>query len=121
VYIGGASQILETPEFADVDKMKALLKAFEDKYSLLKLLDKSVAAAGIKVFIGAENTFFEMQECSLIVGNFHAGANVIGSLGVIGPVRMDYRQVIHVVDYTSKLLSRILDERLQRGIEHEER
>jgi transcriptional regulator of heat shock response len=40
---------------------------------------------------------------------------------VIGPVRMDYRQVIHVVDYTSKLLSRILDERLQRGIEHEER
>jgi heat-inducible transcriptional repressor len=121
VYIGGASQILETPEFADVDKMKALLKAFEDKYRLLKLLDKSVAAEGIKVFIGAENPFFEMQECSLIVGNYHAGANVIGSLGVIGPVRMDYRQVIHVVDYTSKLLSRILDERLQRGIEHEER
>src|SRR5574337_536072 len=117
VYIGGASQVLENPEFADVEKMRALFKAFEDKYKLLKLLDRSVAAKGIKVFIGSENPFFEMQGCSMVVGNYEVGANVVGTLGVIGPTRMQYKQVIHVVDYTSKLLSKLLEERFQRGIE----
>ncbi len=117
VYIGGASQMLESPEFANVDKMKALLKAFEDKYKMLKLLDRSVAAAGIKVFIGSENPYFEMQGCSMVVGSYKAGANVVGTLGVIGPTRMQYKQVIHVVDYTSKLLSKLLGERFQRGLE----
>ena len=76
----------------------------------------STSFSNCLIFIGSENPFFEMQGCSLVVGNYHAG-NVVGTLGVIGPVRMQYKQVIQVVDYTSKLLSRILDERLQRGIE----
>jgi len=117
VYIGGASHIFETPEFATVEKMRALFKAFEDKYKLLKLLDRSVAAQGIKVFIGSENPFFEMQGCSLVVSSYKARANVVGTLGVIGPTRMQYKQVIQVVDYTAKLLSKLLDERYQRGIE----
>jgi heat-inducible transcriptional repressor len=117
VYIGGASQMLETPEFATVEQMRSLFKAFEDKYKLLKLLDRSVAAQGIKVFIGSENPFFEMQGCSMVVGNYQAGANVVGTLGVIGPTRMQYRQVIQVVDYTSKLLTKLLGERFQRGLE----
>ena len=116
VFIGGASQLFDTPEFADVEKLRSLFRAFEDKYKFLKLLDKTSEAQGIKVFIGAENPFFEMQGCSLVVGNYRAGTTV-GTLGVIGPVRMQYKQVIQIVDYTSRLLSRILDERLQRGIE----
>ncbi len=120
VYIGGTSRILDSPEFADVDRMRSLFKAFEDKYKLLKLLDKSEAARGIKVFIGSENPFYEMQGCSLVVGGYTAG-RAIGTLGVIGPVRMQYRQAIRVVDYTAKLLSRILEERLERGITHDER
>ena len=116
VYIGGASQIFESPEFADIEKMRSLFRAFEDKYKLVKLLDKTSAADGIKVFVGAENPFFEMQGCSLVAGSYQSG-KVVGTLGVIGPVRMDYKQVIQVVDYTSKLLSRILDERLRKGIE----
>jgi heat-inducible transcriptional repressor len=116
VYIGGASQIFETPEFADIEKMRALFRAFEDKYKLLKLLDKTAAADGVKVFIGAENPFFEMQGCSLVVRNYQAG-NVVGTVGVIGPMRMQYKQVIQVVDYTSRLLSRLLDERLKKGLE----
>ncbi len=120
VYIGGTSQILDAPEFADADKMRALFKALEDKYKLVRLLEKSAAAAGIKVFIGSENPFFGMQGCSLVVSSYKAG-HVVGTLGVIGPVRMQYKQVIRVVDYTSKLLSRILEERIERGIEHDER
>ena len=85
VYIGGASQILESPEFANVDKMRALFKAFEDKYKLLKILDRSTAADGIKVFIGSENPFFEMQGCSMVVSSYKAGSNIVGTLGVIGP------------------------------------
>jgi heat-inducible transcriptional repressor len=117
VYIGGASQIFETPEFATVEKMRALFKAFEDKYKLLKLLDRSVAARGIKVFIGSENSFFEMQGCSLVVGNYRVGENVVGTLGVIGPTRMQYKQVIQVVEYTSRLLTKLLGDRYQRGKE----
>ena len=117
VYIGGASQMLENPEFATVDKMRSLFKAFEDKYKLLRLLDRSVAAEGIKVFIGSENTFFEMQGCSMVVSSYQASPNVVGTLGVIGPTRMQYKQVIQVVDYTSKMLSKLLGERFQRGLE----
>ena len=97
--------------------MRSLFKALEDKYKLLKLLDRSVTAEGIKVFIGSENPFFEMQGCSLVVSNYKAGANVVGTLGVIGPTRMQYKQVIHVVDYTAKLLSKLLGERFQRGLD----
>lgn len=122
VYIGGASQILENPEFADMEKLRALFRAFEDKYKLLRLLDRAVAAEGIKVFIGSENPFFEMQGCSLVVGTYKAGSDVIGTLGVIGPTRMQYKQVIQVVDYTARLLSRLLSERYQRGmIDYDER
>ncbi len=117
VYIGGASQILENPEFASVERMRSLFKAFEDKFKLLKLLDRSAAAEGIKVFIGAENPYFEMQGCSLVVSNYRVGKNVVGTLGVIGPTRMQYKQVIHVVDYTSKLLSKLLGERFQGSLE----
>jgi heat-inducible transcriptional repressor len=118
VYIGGASQMLENPEFATVEKMKTMLKAFEDKYKLLKLLDRSVAAQGIKVFVGSENPYFEMQGCSMVVSSYRSGSNIVGTLGVIGPTRMQYKQVIQVVDYTSKLLSKLLGERFhQRGIE----
>lgn len=116
VFIGGASQIFNAPEFADIEKIRTLFRAFEDKYKLIKLLDKTAAAEGIKVFIGSENPFFEMQNCSLVVSNYQAGS-VVGTLGVIGPVRMQYRQVIQVVDYTSRLLSRVLAERLQKGLE----
>ncbi len=117
LYIGGASQVLDSPEFADVEKMKILFKAFEDKYKLLKLLDRSVTAQGIKVFIGSENPFFEMQGCSMVITSYEAGKSVVGTLGVIGPTRMQYKQVIHIVDYTAKLLSKLLGERLQRGLE----
>jgi heat-inducible transcriptional repressor len=97
--------------------MRSLFKAFEDKYKLLRLLDRSVAAEGIKVFIGSENPFFEIQGCSMVVSGYKAGGNVVGTLGVIGPTRMQYKQVIQVVDYTAKLLSKLLGERFQRGIE----
>ncbi len=118
VFIGGASQILENPEFANVDRMRSLFKAFEDKYKLLKLLDRSVAAEGIKVFIGSENPFFEVQGCSMVVTSYKAGdTNLVGTLGVIGPTRMQYKQVIQIVDYTAKLLSKLLGERYQRGLE----
>ena len=120
VFIGGASQMLDAPEFASIEKFRTLFKAFEDKYKLLKLLDRSAAAKGIKVFIGSENPFFEMQGCSLVVSNYTASDKVVGTLGVIGPTRMQYWQVIQVVDYTAKLLSRLLSERLQKGIERTE-
>ncbi len=116
VFIGGASQIMEIPEFSDIEKMKSLLRAFEDKYKLLKILDKTATAEGVKVFIGSENPYFDMEGCSLVVSKYRAGDNIIGTLGVIGPTRMNYKQVIHIVDYTAKLVGSLLSERFQKGL-----
>lgn len=116
VFVVGASQMMEIPEFADIEKMKALLRAFEDKYKLLKLLDKTAAAEGVKVLIGSENPYFDMEGCSLVVSKYKAGENIIGTLGVIGPTRINYKQVIHIVDYTAKLVGGLLSERFQKGL-----
>ena len=107
VFIGGASQMFDSPEFADIERMRTLFRAFEDKYKLLKLLDKTAAAERVKVFIGSENPYFDMEGCSLVVGSYQAG-NVVGTLGVIGPTRMAYERVIPIVDITAKLVSSAL-------------
>jgi len=103
VFIGGASQIFETPEFADVEKMRSLFRAFEDKYKLITLLDKTAAAEGIKVFIGSENPFFGMQ--GAVWSSAVTRRETCWDPGRHRPVRMQYKQVIQVVDYTSRLLS----------------
>jgi heat-inducible transcriptional repressor len=90
--------------------MKALFKAFEEKYLIVKLLDNCLDAQGVKVFIGSENVNMVFQDCSLVVSTYKRGDQTLGSLGVIGPTRMDYSKVIPLVDYTARLLSRILEE-----------
>jgi len=111
VYIGGMSEFFDMPDFRDIEKMKSLFHAFEEKGRLIKLLDGAVNAEGVQVFIGSENPYFEMQGVSLVAARYRGAGNVIGTLGVIGPTRMSYSTVIPIVDCTAKVLGRLLSER----------
>lgn len=109
VIIDGASRILDQPEFADVERMRRLFRAFEQKNQLIDLLDRSRHAHGVQIFIGSETRYSEIEGCSLVTANFATRSGTVGALGVIGPSRMPYAQVIPIVDYTARVVSQLLE------------
>ncbi len=112
VYIEGRANIIEQPEFAeDVQKLKRILRAFEEKSVILRLLDAALESDAIQVSIGSENLVENLPEISVVASGYHQGENAMGSIGLIGPVRMDYSRVIPLVEYTARLLSSVLDQR----------
>jgi heat-inducible transcriptional repressor len=109
LFIEGQANILDQPEFADAGKMREIFRAFEKKSLLLDLLDRSMQADGVQIFIGAESHLLKMEGMSLITSTYMTGKDTVGVLGVIGPTRMGYGRVIPIVDYTAKLISRLLE------------
>ncbi|MCD6527120.1 MAG: heat-inducible transcription repressor HrcA [Desulfuromonas sp.] len=109
VIIEGVANVFNQPEFSNIDCMKRLFKAFERKHDLIDLLDKSQQAEGVQIYIGSQSEYQEFEGCSLITANYSNGKQTLGSLGVIGPSRMAYSQVVPVVDYTARLVSRALE------------
>lgn len=109
VFIEGQANILEQPEFADVEKMKEIIRAFEEKGQLLALLERSMAAEGVQIFIGSESHLNRMSGMSLVTSTYVTGKNTLGILGVIGPTRMGYAKIIPIVDYTARQVSRLLE------------
>ncbi len=109
VFIEGQVNILDQPEFADVEKMKEIFRAFEEKNQLISLLDRCMESEGVHIFIGSENYMRQMAQMSIISAPYMSGNKTVGVLGVIGPTRMGYDRVIPIVDYTARLLSRLLD------------
>ena len=100
---------MDLPEFADLDRMKRVFQAFEKKSILVQLLDRSIHADGVMVYIGSENTLRVLEDCSLVTANYKHKDKVVGTLGVIGPKRMDYSKVIPIVDGTAQLLSKFIE------------
>jgi len=110
VIIEGTSHLLEQPEFNDLERMKRVFRAFEQKSLLLSLLDRGLQAKGVQVIIGGETECPELAGCSLITANYAGRRGTLGALGVIGPSRMPYATLIPIVDYTAGMISRMLDE-----------
>jgi len=108
VFVEGQVNILEQPEFADVEKMKEIFHTFEEKSQLINLLDCCMKADRVNIFIGAENFLSRMNQMSVITATYASGPNTLGVLGVIGPTRMGYDKVIPIVDYTARILSEML-------------
>lgn len=109
VFIEGTGSFLETPEFADVERMKALFKALEEKNKLLALLDRVQRAREMQIFIGTESEFSSAGDVTVIASPYGAtGSEVLGAVGVIGPTRMNYQRVIPLVNFTAQVLSRVL-------------
>jgi heat-inducible transcriptional repressor len=115
LYISGAINVLDHPDFSDVATMRGLLKAFEDKARLVDLLTRMAEERGVQVLIGGENPVEEMRECSLITSTYTYRGQVLGVLGVVGPRRMAYADVISIVDETARLVSDSLS-RVQREL-----
>ncbi|MDO8431549.1 MAG: heat-inducible transcriptional repressor HrcA [Candidatus Binatus sp.] len=109
LYVEGGLQALEQPEFADRSKMRELLRALEDKSALLELLERSLAHDGLTVSIGAENYDPRLASLSVVAASYLSGSTVLGSLAIVGPVRMEYDRVIPLVEYTARAISRLLE------------
>jgi heat-inducible transcriptional repressor len=109
MFIEGQANILDQPEFADVAKIKEIIRAFEEKGQLLALLERCMAAEGVQIFIGSESHLNRMSGMSLVTSTYMTGKNTLGILGVIGPTRMGYAKVIPIVAYTARQVSRLLE------------
>lgn len=110
IFVEGQARILDQPEFNDVRRMQDIFRAFEQKNDLLELLSRCMSAEGVQIYIGSETPMSRSAGLSLITSRFVTSSNTIGLLGVIGPTRMGYSSVIPIVDYTARLLSRILND-----------
>ncbi len=105
VVLSGEANLFEVPEFAEIEKMRELFETFKTKHDLLELLDKSLKGSGVQIFIGEESGYAPLNNCSVVTAPYELDDQCIGVLGVIGPTRMDYADVITIVDVTSRLVS----------------
>ena len=108
LYLGGILNILDQPEFSDVQAMKALLRTLEAKGELVNLLTLHAESPGVQVLIGRENPFEALQDFSLVTSTYSAGDRVLGILGVVGPRRMPYAEIVSLVEETAELMSQWL-------------
>ena len=106
---GQARLLGDIAGIADLERIRALFEALETKESIMKLLDAAGTAEGIQIFIGAENSLFSHTGCSLIVAPYRNGREqIVGAIGVLGPTRINYARIIPMVDYTAKVVSRLI-------------
>jgi heat-inducible transcriptional repressor len=104
----GEETFLDAPEFADVQKARALLKAFAEKDRILRVLDRVLSAHEVQIFIGAESEFAAVPDVSVVAAPYGLSGRVLGTLAVVGPTRMNYARVIPLVDLTARQISRAL-------------
>jgi len=106
VYLSGASNMLTQPEFKDVDKAKSILGMLEETPMLIQLFQAS--PGGIQVKIGTENIHEAINQCSLITATYSFDGQSLGTIGILGPTRMDYAKVISLMDYLSKDIAQMM-------------
>jgi len=109
--IKGETNLMGVAELTSVEKLRRLFEAFNEKRDFLHLLDHSLKAEGVQIFIGHESGYQILDDCSVVTAPYVAGDSVVGVLGVIGPTRMAYERVIPIVDMTAKLLGAALNSR----------
>jgi heat-inducible transcriptional repressor len=108
LYLGGTASLLSQPEFENAHYARSLLKVFENKDELSRLMEGDLFKEGIKVYIGKENKCKNMQNCSIVSASYTVKDELIGRLGIIGPTRMAYDHLIPLVDYISETVSKTL-------------
>jgi heat-inducible transcriptional repressor len=117
VYVDGASNILSKPDFVDFDRMRELFRTFEEKSRLIKILNECVAReqpatpGDVHVVIGREHPSSSMRTCTLISAPYRLGSNEqLGTLGVVGPMRIEYSRIMAMVNYMARVIERRLNE-----------
>ncbi len=108
VYISGLSEVLRLPDFFDINRIRELLRALEDKHIIVKLLDDIADSEGTQVIIGSENLLDEMKQFSLVAATYKEGNRPIGTVAIIGPKRMNYVEAISIVNSTAQFITKLL-------------
>ena len=109
VVVSGERNLLAVSDFSsDMGNLRKLFDLFEQKAQLMKLLDVSSQAEGVRIYIGGESQVIPYQELAVVTAPYEVDGRVVGTLGVIGPMRMPYKKMIQIVDITSKLVSTAL-------------
>lgn len=109
--MAGETNLMAYEEMADVSRLRHLFDAFNEKRAILDLLDKSLQAQGVQIFIGQESGYQALDQCSVVTTPYSVDDEVLGVLGIIGPTRMAYDRIIPAVDVTAKLLGAVLNQR----------
>jgi len=108
VFISGLNQVVNLPDFANIDRIKALSDTIEEKHKIVKLLDGFLQEDGVNVMIGEENPYENMKHLSLVTSTYRDGERSLGVVGVIGPRRMNYQAAIAIVDTAARFISKVL-------------
>lgn len=108
IYLSGTTNMLNQPEFRDVDKVKNILELLEQTPTLMKMMAPSPGETGIQVRIGTENDHRAFESCSLITATYSADGKALGTIGILGPTRMEYARVIGILNILSNDLTRLL-------------
>ncbi|GFK93123.1 Heat-inducible transcription repressor HrcA [Fundidesulfovibrio magnetotacticus] len=109
VYLEGTLNMLAQPEFSDMGAMREVLGALQDRARLLDVLDKTIAQYRTVVILGNESHVADLSGCGLVSAPYGGAQTPVGSVSVIGPLRMDYAEVVPLVNYTAKLITAMLD------------
>ena len=119
VYVDGASNILTKPDFVDIERMRDLFRTFEEKSRLIRILNECIStdiqpgAGDVHVVIGREHPASSMRNCALITAPYRVGSNDrVGTLGVVGPMRIEYARIMAMVNYMARLIEHRLSEQL---------
>lgn len=115
---GRAHLLAQTQDTADLERIRQLFDDLERKRDLAQLLDLAEDGEGVSVFIGSENKLFSMSGSSLVISGYQdANRRIIGAIGVIGPTRLNYGRIVPIVDYTARMIGRMVGERSRKSSE----
>ncbi len=108
--VRGQARLLEdVTAISDLERIRSLFEALETREQMVKMLDATGKAEGVQIFIGAENNLFSHAGCSMIVSPYaNTKDQIVGAIGVIGPTRINYARIIPMVDYTAKVIGRLM-------------
>lgn len=109
IFVEGKSALIEKHDFSNIDELKAIYRAIEKKGLILKLIDLTLGERGMQVTLGAESEMREARGLSLVTGSYGRSDMVMGRLGVLGPIRMNYREIIPLVECTAELISGMME------------
>lgn len=107
--LAGQTNLMDVAELCNVETLKKIFDSFNRKRDILHLLEQSIHARGVQIFIGEESGYDVLGECSIVTSPYEVDGQILGVLGVLGPTRMNYEKVIPIVDITAKMLGTVLN------------
>jgi heat-inducible transcriptional repressor len=110
IYLEGASNLIKNPEFSDITRMRVLFETMEHRSRLASLISQCIRGdtQEVRIAIGAENALPEIEDCALITSRYVVDEKTIGSLGILGPTRMEYARAISLVEYVARIFGQVL-------------